>query len=222
MSKESQNEQSYKRIKGRIESLSDLVFGLALSIGSIALIGNIPRDPGSLESDILFFAFSFLIVIMMWGGYTRTVAYLSIETESIFYLNVALLFVVALEPFLFYVLVSQPSSPSALPFVDTASAFYAIDVGSMYMILAGFTYIVAMQEAKKDKQNILVGRFKRLTFWFTVAAAMFLFSALPIFSALTSLGFLRFYFWYASLALSFMSRLIGRSPKDKPSLKESQ
>jgi hypothetical protein len=35
---------SYRRIKPRIENLSDLVFGLALSIGTLTLIANIPTN----------------------------------------------------------------------------------------------------------------------------------------------------------------------------------
>jgi uncharacterized membrane protein len=143
-------ESSYRRIKPRIENLSDLVFGLALSIGSLTLIANIPRDIPTLELDVLYFGFSFIIVIMIWSGYTRTLAYLPIETEGVFFLNITLLFAVALEPFLFYVIVAPSSASNVnLPFLDFASGGYALDVGMMYLILAGFDYMVTREEKRK-------------------------------------------------------------------------
>jgi hypothetical protein len=44
------------RIKIRIESLSDLVFGLALSIGSLVLISNGVPTPFELLSNVLIFS----------------------------------------------------------------------------------------------------------------------------------------------------------------------
>lgn len=49
--------------KPRIESLSDLIFGLALSIGAIALVSNPPSADLGLFRDIVTFAFNFLILI---------------------------------------------------------------------------------------------------------------------------------------------------------------
>ncbi|MGI0091263.1 MAG: TMEM175 family protein, partial [Nitrososphaerales archaeon] len=208
-------ESSYRKIRPRIESLSDLVFGLALSIGSLALIGSIPKDTSFLESGVLYFAFSFLIVIMIWAGYTRTLAYLPIETEATFFLNVALLFVVALEPFLFYVLLSvQPASPGGLSFLDSASIAYALDVGAMYLILSRFALMVSIEENRKgDPSNLLIRRFKLLAVWLAVVAALFLVSALPIFRVQVGGSSLRFDLWYASLAIFIATRFVGHEPR---------
>ncbi len=54
---------SIPQLKTRIETLSDLVFGLALSIGSIALVQHIPQAPADLTTDIVQFGFSFLIIV---------------------------------------------------------------------------------------------------------------------------------------------------------------
>jgi len=91
-------------IKVRLESLSDLVFGLALSIGSLSLILNIPTTAGGLSVDVEVFAFSFLIIVGVWLNYSRIVSVLPVETGGIMSLNLALLFCVAIEPFLFYLL----------------------------------------------------------------------------------------------------------------------
>ena len=46
-------EPGERRPRPRIESLADLIFGLSLSIGSIALIANSPTNPGEINGHIL-------------------------------------------------------------------------------------------------------------------------------------------------------------------------
>ena len=69
------------RIRVRIESLSDLDFGLALSFGSLILIGSQPRNGRDLLVNVFIFGFSFMIVVWTWIGYTRTVAVLPGEAS---------------------------------------------------------------------------------------------------------------------------------------------
>jgi len=58
----------------RIEGLSDLIFGLALSIGAIQLVGNSPRTHGQLITALAEFEFSFLLLINVWDRYTTIVS----------------------------------------------------------------------------------------------------------------------------------------------------
>lgn len=51
------------RINIRVESLSDLIFGLALSIGSLELLARTPQTPIDLATSVGLFAFSFLIAV---------------------------------------------------------------------------------------------------------------------------------------------------------------
>jgi uncharacterized membrane protein len=88
----------------RIQGLSDLIFGLALSIGAVQFIGNLPQDPSTLWHDLLYFGFSFLILISVWNRYTSTTSVMPIETPVLVRLNMLLLFTVAIEPFLLDVL----------------------------------------------------------------------------------------------------------------------
>ena len=67
--------------KSRIESLSDLIFGLALSIGALTLIGQPPSNI-STAFFLAYFAFSFLILISVWYSYTQTMSNLRIETKA--------------------------------------------------------------------------------------------------------------------------------------------
>ena len=86
--------------KSRMESLSDLIFGLALSIGALTLIGQSLSSFSQLIQSLLFYAFSFLILISVWYGYTRTMSLLHVETSRLVGLNILLLFLVSIEPFL--------------------------------------------------------------------------------------------------------------------------
>ena len=88
----------------RIQGLSDLIFGLALSIGALQFVGNIPSKPEDLTADLLYFGFSFLILINIWNRYTATTSVMPVETPGMVRLNMLLLFLVAIEPFLFDVM----------------------------------------------------------------------------------------------------------------------
>ena len=192
------------KIRVRIESLSDLVFGLALSIGSLTLIGKLPQTAQDLATDIVLFGFSFLIVVLIWTGYTRTMAILSVDVRGAFILNLALLFGVALEPFLFYVLQSQTA------ILDIVSEAYALDIGAMSLILGVMVYLALSEEKRmKDRKihPILLKRLNRILIADIVAGSTFFISALPFLWIPLSIGFnLRFDIWYASFAIFFAQR----------------
>jgi len=81
--------------------LSDLIFGLALSIGALALIAQPVLTAGDLLRDLVDFAFGFIVLIVVWVRYTGCMTYLTIETHGVLRLNLLMLFLVALEPYLF-------------------------------------------------------------------------------------------------------------------------
>jgi uncharacterized membrane protein len=87
-----------------MESLSDLISGLALSMGAIALIGNPPTTVLGLYDDIFTFAFSFTILISVWMRYTRVMSVLPFENRRTIFLDILLLFSVSIEAFLFNIL----------------------------------------------------------------------------------------------------------------------
>jgi uncharacterized membrane protein len=168
------------RIRVRIETLSDLVFGLALSIGSIALVQHIPQVPGDLYSDVVEFGFGFLIIVGVWLGYTRIVSVMPAESAGTVLLNLALLFCVALEPFLYYVLFQA----TVTTFVDFSSTAYALDTGAMMGLLSGMMYLVVRQEGHAmvpKLQTRALRNFKVSMVGQAICAALFLVSALHVF-----------------------------------------
>jgi uncharacterized membrane protein len=159
--------------KTRIESLSDLIFGLALSIGALTLIGQPPSDFQALVLSIAFYAFSFIILISVWYSYTRTMAFLRVETDRLVIFNILLLFLVSIEPFLFNQLIN-----STMAFVENASIVYAFDLGGLFAIQAFFANSI-LSDKNKPEQVIRSFRLRRNTQ--LMGMALFFISALPIF-----------------------------------------
>ena len=134
-------------IKLNIENLSNLIFGLALSIGAVALIGSGVSYPSNsvVLGEIVEFALSFFILIGIWASYSRIITVLPIETSWAFNLNLALLFCVSIEPFLFYDLNANAQTFVQLDFASTA---FALDLGAMYLLQAGLTSVLLRMESK--------------------------------------------------------------------------
>ena len=131
--------------KSRIQTLSDLVFGLALSIGALTLIGSAPSSFDNLLKSIVYFAFSFLILISVWYAYTRAMSNVRIETRGDVELNILLLFLVSIEPFLFNELVV-----SSLP-AEYVSILYASDIGGLFAIQALFANSILADKNRPEK-----------------------------------------------------------------------
>jgi uncharacterized membrane protein len=196
------------RSKLRIENLSDLVFGLALSIGSIVLISKLPQTPAELVTGIVTFGASFLLVVWIWSGYTATMTALPYEVPGSFVLNVALLFCVAVEPYLFYVL--SEAQPSLLAF---ASSVYALDVGAMLFILASMVRIFLSEERKRGSHglpSVRLRRFERSVISLATGGVIFTVSALPFFWIALPIGeFLRYDIWYVIIVVLLLAPRLG-------------
>lgn len=189
----------------RIQSLSDLIFGLALSIGAIELIGTLPSTPGDLSYDILYFGFSFLILINVWNRYTTTSSVMPIETPGMVRMNILLLFLVAIEPFLFDIL-SAKGLGSAV--AVQASIYYAFDIGGMNLILAYFSHILTVEEKNLIPKD-MVRRFKTSRNFLLGSASIFLISALPVFWDIIVAGLpLRILLWILTLPAVWVPRLL--------------
>jgi len=193
------------RIKLRIESLSDLVFGLALSIGALILAGSLPANGSVLAVNVIEFGFGFLIVIMTWLGYSRIMAVLPIEVPFALVANIFLLFLVVLEPYLLYVVLQGSHSDT------TANAFsiaYALDVGGMFFMQTLLANLV-LKEARSGEHGqaslhpVVLRRFKGIARADAVIGIVFVVSTLPFFWINTPIGYLRFDMWYSSFVILF-------------------
>ena len=207
------------RIKIGVESLSDMIFGLALSIGAIFLIGNNSTDPKVVLSNLIAFCFSFLILVIIWVRYKRTVSVLRVETGLMLELNIAMLFFVAIEPYLFNLLAAGASLSlfwlgKAQPqFSVYTVELYAIDTGSIYLILGILTYVVLREHRLKRIETLhprIIRSFKQSMYTQLTTCSIFLISALPIFWTYHIPNLPRIPVGLVLWALSFVAAFISR------------
>ena len=140
--------QEQGRPRPRIESLADLIFGLSLSIGALALIASPPSSPGDINSHILAFAFTFMLLITSWIIYTADMSVLPVHTRLVTFLNVVLLMMVAIVPYLLNnVEFSNPAldNASAVALKDYASSLFGLDLAGIIIILGVFAHVLAME-----------------------------------------------------------------------------
>lgn len=173
-----QEERQHRHARPRLETLSDLIYGLSLSIGAISLvITNSTRSNAiDIDRNILEFLFVFLILITSWIIYTSDMSVLPIETRLVTFLNVILLILVAIIPYLF----DQAVSPFNTPDVqDYASILFTLDYSGSLFIMAGFAHLIAREEKQLVHEDQMV-RFRRIRNRLTILTFIVLLSiALP-------------------------------------------
>ena len=178
-----------------------MLFGLAIAICAIPLLLRLPARPFGIVIDILEFGFSFLILVSVWFGYWNVMSVLPMEDRAIVALNIGLLFLVSIEPYLFYLNITfDLLSHEAL--LNAASIGYALDMTGLMVILALFTQQLAMEERGLVPKEALA-RYKRVRDVLFVSAALFAITVLPTFWTTKFLGQpIRFIFWFIPLITS--------------------
>ena len=199
-----------RRPRPRIEALSDLVFGLSLSLASISLIVSPPSSASEINNHILAFVFAFILLITAWINYTSSMSVLPLETRTVTVLNVIMLMSVALVPFLLNVIeLPNPSLPPAqdLMIRDYASTLFAVNLSALIAVLGLFSHILAKEEAKLIAPD-LVARYRTNRNLTLLLAAFMLLTAAPLFGSYTLLGYpVRLYVWYLPIIVYWARRL---------------
>jgi len=201
--------------KPRIESLSDMIFGLALSIGALSLISKPPGSPAEIRSDIVGFAVSFIILISVWLRYTSIMSVLPLETSATIFLNVVLLFLVSIEPY-FFDLINLGPNPTQyqLANIEYASVLFALDIAGLMAIMAFFTHILTVEE-KKLVSLELIQKYRVLRNSFFIAAGLFFISILPQFWTWSIKGTpFRFYFWLVPIGIFWIRRFLEKEKNE--------
>ena len=204
--------QGERRPRPRIETLADLIFGLSLSIGALALIAEPPASTGELLSHVAAFVFTFLILITAWLVYTTYMSVLPHETRSVTFLNVALLLFVALVPYLLNsVELGNPSLTAAesSQIRDFSSVLFAVDLAVIMSILASFAHIISIEERKLVAPE-LASLFRNGRNRLAILSLILLASTAPVFWQWTLLGIpVRLYLWYAPLVSYWVGRAVS-------------
>src|SRR5712691_4285990 len=195
----------------RIETLADLIFGLSLSIGSIALIANPPKSTGEITTHILAFAYTFFVLITAWLIYTTYMSVLSVEPRTVTFLNVGLLLLVAIVPYLLSgVEVANPvlTADEISMIQNYSCTLFALDLWGILIILATFAHVISLEE-KKLVAPELVTLFRNGRDRMAILAVLTLISVAPEFWDWTLLGVpIRLYLWYPPLVSYWVGRAV--------------
>ena len=163
----------------RIQILSDMVFGLALSIGAVTLVGQAPVTSQAFLASLAYYMLSFLIVIRVWLSYTSILAAMPVETQGLMDLNIGLLFTVSIEPYIFReVLISSGDMWS------TTSALFSLDLAAMFAILAIFGHYLGDEDRKLVPESVLA-KHRRNRNYLLLTTAILLVSLIPVFGTVT-------------------------------------
>jgi uncharacterized membrane protein len=190
--------------KSRIRTFSDYVFGLVVVFSAFSLTNSIIQTPPDLVSSIALFALSFAILITVWHLYDGLMAKLRVETSTAVALNIVLLFLAVLEPFLLNITLSNPRIS------DFASICYAIDMAGLLGVCALLAHVLTIDSVNalsaqvsktlRSERNLLA-----------IIAAIFLVSTAPLLAAFTFLGWtLRSWLWVAILFVYPIRRAVSR------------
>jgi hypothetical protein len=124
-------------------------------------------------------------------------------------LNLVLLFLVSIEPYLFYLNITFDLSAHEL-LLNSASMLYALHMTGLMLILALFTHQLAREERGLLPKESLA-RYKRVRNTLFMSAALFAITILPLFWTLKLQDLpIRFYFWFIPLILSSVGRISER------------
>jgi len=193
----------------RVQTLSDLIFGLALSIGALTLLSGKPTTDLSLFESLASFGFAFYILAVVWLNYTRISSASPVETEKLLRLTLVLLFLVSVEPYLYNLItISFSPLPGQLG-SSTTTSVWAVDMGAIYLILATFTHQITVESGRSMPADLLQS-YRRIRGASLLGSGIFLASALPIFWDYSLFNLeIRFWLWATVLVVRILRRTIG-------------
>ena len=194
-----------RRPRARIETLADLIFGLSLAIDSIALLPTSATTPADMNSRILIFAFTFLFLITAWLIYTTYMSVLPMDTLAVTFLNVSLLLLVALIPYLLnnVVLGDNPGIR------DYSSSLFTLDLAAILALLALFAHLIGVEE-KGLVPSEVVKLFRDGRNRMSILAVLMGISIAPPFWQYTVLGVqARIYMWTVPLISYWVGRAVS-------------
>jgi uncharacterized membrane protein len=177
-----------------IEKLTTAVFGFALAVGALSLTKANPETTIDVVGGLVLFILSFIILVVIWWGTIDIMSKIDKGKPETIFLNIVLLFFVAIEPYLLNILNTQ--------LFPLSSALYAIDMAFLMLLLAALRQILI----KEKKATLTVQQLRHFTisrnFQFVYAGLFFL-SILPPFLEWTLAGMsVRVLIWFVTLAIS--------------------
>jgi uncharacterized membrane protein len=181
-----------------IEKLTTAVFGFALAVGALSLTAANPETTADIIEGLILFSLSFLILVVIWWGTSEIMSKIDQGKPVTIFLNIVLLFFVAIEPYLLNILnISTQLFP-------LSSSLYGIDMAFLMGLSAALCHILI----KENKTTLTAQQLRYFTMSRNrqlVCAGLFFLSLLPQFLEWTLAGMpVRVFIWFATLAFSLI------------------
>ena len=187
-----------------IGKLTDAVFGFALAVGALSLTSANPQTAGDIVEGLSLFTLSFIILVVIWWGTSDLMSRLDQKRPVTVFLNIVLLFFVAIEPYLLNIL------NASFTLFPLSSTLYAVDMAFLMGVSAALCHILI----KEKKETLTTGQQRLYTVSRNnqfVFAGLFLLSTLPQFLEWT-VGRMnvRVLIWFVTLAVSIAASARNR------------
>lgn len=162
----------------RIEALSDMIFGLALSITAIQLAFTPPNHRVEVVGYIAEFVVSFALLVWIWMSYTRICERITVERENLLLLNATLLLAVSLEPYLLFIVWSGVFLGRDESLLNLSSIAWSVDVAGMFLVL-GLMTRQGMLHPEHTIPPAISREVRRLVNWRYASAGLIALATLP-------------------------------------------
>jgi uncharacterized membrane protein len=181
-----------------IEKLTTAVFGFALAVGALSLTAANPETTADVVGGLVLFSLSFLILVVIWWGTSDIMSKIDHGRPITIFLNIVLLFFVAIEPYLLNIL------NTSVQLFPLSSTLYAIDMAFLMALSAALCHVLI----KEDKATLTAQQLRHFTIGRNnqfVCAGLFFLSTVPQFLEWTLAGMpVRVLIWFATLAFSLI------------------
>ena len=150
---------------------------------------------------LVLFGLSFLILIVIWWDHDDLMSKLPNDKPRIVVLNIALMFFVAVEPYLLNILDAN------ITLFEYASILYAVDMTFLMSISAVLAHIL-ITKYQRTLSIIQIEIYRTRRNFRILFASLFIISVFPQFSTWTFMDNpLTVHFWLATLILLILLRL---------------
>jgi uncharacterized membrane protein len=192
--------------KKAIEALSSIVFGIALSIGTFIFVTS---DTQLVLGNIITFAFSFFILIYIWLRYTKILELIKVETNLEMILNIIMLFLVVIEPYLFNQVQVNAILLATASRLGYTSFLFGLDIAALMFVLAAI-YMLGLRGYKEIRKSI-ISHYDYIRNGILIIGAIFVVADLPFFWNVYLFGIqLRFVLWGISAVIAVVLRNLGK------------
>jgi uncharacterized membrane protein len=188
-----------------LDKLTDTIFGFALAVGALSFTAKSVQNESEVIAGIFMFGQSFLILIVIWWGHHNLMLHIDTNRPKTIFMNIVLLFFVAIEP---YLLNALNADFSLFAFTST---LYAIDMAFLMGISASLAHILVTENRGK-LSDIQLKSYRSRRNSQIMFAGLFLLSALPQFLTWRLMNIpVRVCLWYTTLAISIVTSARNRA-----------